>query len=1229
MVSLGLTPSAIRRAIACRFVNPIGLVYDRDTAETDMDKRSLMPSSSDHPDRKTLESWLAFSLPAEVAAKVEAHISDCSHCAKRIKELESDTDKQLASHVRAMYRGDLAKPPQPGAETSSSKPLVTEIVGSELPPTGITSSTIHGPEAHQSDTIQAVTVVWEKVCEQASSANETLKGNRAFAESHLLDLPIRTRTICSSDDSPKDANGGEADDYELLNVIGRGGMGIVYNARQASVDRIVAIKMLKKADQKEVSRRRLFLQEAVVTADLDHPNIVPVHELGTNDEGTLFYSMKKVQGKSWNDLIGRISQDENLDLLMRVCDAVGFAHSRGIVHRDLKPENVMRGEFGEVWLMDWGLAQPTRDYRKSNLSSSQQMGGTPAYMAPEMTDPKKRIGPLSDVYLLGAILFEIVSGTPPHRGSSVLQCLFAAARNKIVATTQRGGLLDVAYKAMSTEPDDRYQSVAEFQDALRHRMSHSESLAIAANAQRLLGEAKENRKYQDFIRSIYGFEQACELFPDNEEAVLAIADARYEYARCATERGDFDLAATLLDIETPKHAELLRDVEGRKFDQQARLARARRQQVAFRSVLVATVLFTICGIAVTFWLRFNALQLANVNEPAMHASLSLQSGLRRSLSALRGWVALGDPQFKAARALAWKAEIRPSLERLHSLTEKSADSEDLQRCIELDERFDELYDIQWWIEDVAQTPGNEPARNLLLTDIEPIEVSISAALAGLVDLQRAADAGDAATWEKISALQLAFVRAHRHLTHFVDKADEVNERSFNMEIERVESVMTSLDARAAALTAPQQELIRWSTGEVKVYRDLCQRAIRLRKSDQANVALWRLRTKAMPISRRAEQILTDIVDNQRVDTRRNSQQINRISSIAIAIGTAVALAGLVAGWFSLFRDRVQRRRSTLLAMMWVAIAFAPAPCFAQGETQKAGVESADVFVRVALVLDELERLRAEMGKPKSDKVLAPIAGAAPHEVYFQALTLFEKADQLCFEQLRRRMPQPITPTGQIEASDVLPVVDSVLGAIVELNQHVGISERPKPPLRDAAHTPTDVLTAIILANRQLNLLVERRFTSRDVFQQITLAVSYGSTLLSSFPDATRLPDEPDFQPQKTPADVYRRLLDCYALLQQIAKDSKVQMLEFRIDEKAPRTLDSIAPSDVYDIASLLVSELAYLHSLRGDLPPVKRVFSPGQLFPSHVYQRAGMLESQIEQLAKAAKENPDWLGHSK
>jgi serine/threonine protein kinase len=274
-----------------------------------------------------------------------------------------------------------------------------------------------------------------------SRPSMTLKASSHTPEAAISQLLIRSHHIRELGDP--EPGGAE---YELEEAIGEGGVGIVYAARQASIDRTVALKMLKTEFAHKTDHRNKFLSEAVVTGELDHPNIVPIYDVGTSDLGSLFYAMKRVRGTPWSAVIGERSLADNLRILMSVADAIAFAHARGVIHRDLKPENVMLGDFGEVLVMDWGIALSTAMFVKAGrISQTTSMGGTPAYMAPEMaTGPLDAIGPASDVYLLGAILYEIVSGKPPHTGKDVLSCLYAAARNEIQPTDKTGELLDIA-----------------------------------------------------------------------------------------------------------------------------------------------------------------------------------------------------------------------------------------------------------------------------------------------------------------------------------------------------------------------------------------------------------------------------------------------------------------------------------------------------------------------------------------------------------------------------------------------------------------------------------------------------------------------------------------------------------------------------------------------------------------------------------------------------------------
>ncbi|MFC1479291.1 protein kinase [Planctomycetota bacterium] len=416
---------------------------------------------------------------------------------------------------------------------------------------GFLKKTIKTPQEAQGNQGDDKTVMFETLKETwkflsgSEEINATIKGQVKEA-SAPSNVNIRMQNIAKSDASSTAVT----PDYEILEKLGEGGMGVIYTARQASVDRTIALKMIKGDETK--NDKDFFLSEAVATGNLDHPNIVPIYDLGSNNEGQLFYSMKMIKGKTWSDEIRDKSEGENIEILMRVCDAIAFAHSRGIIHRDLKPENTMLGEFGEVLVMDWGLALAVMEGGKAQrLDAKRAAGGTPTYMAPEMGEgDSDAIGFASDIYLLGAILFEIVTGMPPHTGSGVMQCLYNVMQNIIQKTDKQGELIDIAYKAMAADPADRYGSVKEFQEVLRDYSSHAESNKLANIASRKLLDVRNKDKentYQAIPDIISGYKQALELWGENKKAIIGLWKARELYVSIAIERDELILAETQLE----------------------------------------------------------------------------------------------------------------------------------------------------------------------------------------------------------------------------------------------------------------------------------------------------------------------------------------------------------------------------------------------------------------------------------------------------------------------------------------------------------------------------------------------------------------------------------------------------------------------------------------------------------------------------------------------------------
>jgi hypothetical protein len=364
-------------------------------------------------------------------------------------------------------------------------------------------------------------------------------------------------------------------EYELGLKLGSGGIGVVYEARQTSINRSVAVKMLQEQEA-DATQSRKFLEEAVITGELDHPNIVPVYDLGRTKDGQLFYAMKQVRGTPWRDVLHTQTMEERLRILLRSSDAVAFAHSRGVVHRDLKPENIMLGEFGEVLVMDWGLALHRDRHNESNSS----LGGTPGFMAPEMVlGPISAIGPHSDIYLLGAILFQVINGYPPHSGKDQMDCLLNAARNKIEPAEESGELLDIALKALAKSATDRFSTVLEFQAAIREYLSHDESLALESDAQEAAERARQTGDYNTFSEAVYGFENAIRLWDGNDGAHAGLTATRGEYARAACEKGDFDLGLSVLQPEGAEFDGLREELRSKLAEREARTASLRRAQV--------------------------------------------------------------------------------------------------------------------------------------------------------------------------------------------------------------------------------------------------------------------------------------------------------------------------------------------------------------------------------------------------------------------------------------------------------------------------------------------------------------------------------------------------------------------------------------------------------------------------------------------------------------------------
>ena len=300
----------------------------------------------------------------------------------------------------------------------------------------------------------------------------------------------------------------------------------------------------------------------------------------------------------------------------------------------------------------------------------------------------------------------------------------------------------------------------------------------------------------------------------------------------------------------------------------------------------------------------------------------------------------------------------------------------------------------------------------------------------------------------------------------------------------------------------------------------------------------------------------------------------------------------------------------------------------EGETVHSSHEilPANVLTRVELLRKDLDDIRFEMGRPKNMKIEMVVLNAAPHEVYFQARSLYRKADRLVVEVTGgESVPIGITTPQNIQPAHVFQVVNAALERLRFLKERLGVTLMNSEALPNLSATPSDVFFSIGLANQQLNVMVNQHFSPRDVSRQVSLALLYTQRLLEQFPLAIRDFPMPPSERGRRPGDVFMNLIDCHVILSQIAQHSQLKILQLRL--KNPDTTN-IQPNEVYDLASLVVSELAYLYSKGPQMDPPQKPAPPGLTLPSHVYQQVKSLLLYLKELERQVKSKPQWLQSS-
>ncbi|BBM86190.1 protein kinase domain-containing protein [Candidatus Uabimicrobium amorphum] len=428
-----------------------------------------------------------------------------------------------------------------------------------------------------------------------------------------------------------DATDSSTRNYKMLEEIARGGMGVVFRGKQSSLQREVAIKKIL-GEENRIKKQK-FVSESLVTAYLNHPNIVPVHELGENKNGEVFLTMKLVGGIEWKNLLHPKTSEErklaqkynvekHLKVLLDVCNAIAYAHSKGIVHNDLKPSNVMIGEFGEVLVMDWGIAVDIRNQKENSVavhkSAVKSPLGTPSYMSWELAKGSgKHIGPWTDVYLLGGILYHILMGTPPHRGGT-MAALVAAVTGELPKFSEDipEELQRICHKAMAVNIKNRYQNVDHMKKDIESYLSHQQSMTITNAAEKRLHDCQRKinfaesaiiRKqatplYHKFSEAIFGFQQAIELWPNNKKALKEKQVAQLSLIELALKNEDLGLAIAQTNElkDGLQKFQLLQKIKSiLKQNQQRDL----RQQIIRYGLLAAVVIIIVTLATSSYWIN--------------------------------------------------------------------------------------------------------------------------------------------------------------------------------------------------------------------------------------------------------------------------------------------------------------------------------------------------------------------------------------------------------------------------------------------------------------------------------------------------------------------------------------------------------------------------------------------------------------------------------------------------
>gem|GEM_PF-1770607 len=295
----------------------------------------------------------------------------------------------------------------------------------------------------------------------------------------------------------------EFGDYELIEEIARGGMGVVYKARDRNLNRVVALKMILSGQLASSNDIRRFQQEAEAAANLDHSGIVPIYEVGEHG-GQHFFSMKLLEGGSLADQLKELRQDTRkvVQLIADIARAVHYAHQRGILHRDLKPANILLDDAGNPMITDLGLAKDVGS--QSDLTHTGAVVGTPSYMPPEQAAGERDITTAADIYAIGAVLYEALAGQPPHSGESPMAILMKVINDEPTPPRELNSKINrtlelICMKCLERDPNNRYSSAGALADDLESWLAGAPVSVRPPSISRVISDT-----LRTYLRSAFG-----------------------------------------------------------------------------------------------------------------------------------------------------------------------------------------------------------------------------------------------------------------------------------------------------------------------------------------------------------------------------------------------------------------------------------------------------------------------------------------------------------------------------------------------------------------------------------------------------------------------------------------------------------------------------------------------------------------------------------------------------